>query len=127
MVELKRTVNELESEIAREREFNASTSTLNTEYLVNVLRNFLMTKSESEHAKLVPVLCSLLHFNPEETRYICPLWNEKGSGLASWFLPSMPPPPPPMPPAVKTEPKNEQEYQKWKQRNDVYGSGINWS
>ena len=125
---MKSTVKELESEIAREREFNASSSTLNAEYLVNVLRNFLMTKSESEHAKLVPVICSLLHFNPEETSYIANLWSEKESGLASWFLPSMPAPPPPgVAPLARYESKSEEEYQKWKKRSDVYGSGINWS
>ena len=94
---------------------------------MNVLRNFLMTKSESEHAKLVPVLCSLLHFNNEETAYISNLWVEKSSGLVGWLLPSMPAPPPPVPPPVRTESKGDQEYQKWKQRADVYGGGINWS
>ena len=125
---MKNTVLELQNEIAREREFNSSSATLNAEYLVNVLRNFLMTKSESEHAKLVPVLCSLLHFNAEETSYIVALWAEKSSGsFVGWLLPAMPAPPPPVPPSVKIEAKGEEEYEKWKRRGDVYGSGVNWS
>jgi hypothetical protein len=127
-VVLKSSVRELESGIAREREFNASSATLNAEYLVNVLRNFLMTKSESEHAKLVPVLCSLLHFNAEETAYISALWAEKSSGLVGWFLPSMPAPPPPAKAGeAEAQARGAAEYQKWKQRSDVYGSGVNWS
>lgn len=67
---LRDTVRELEASLARELEFNESSRTLNKEYLVNILRKFLMTKEPSEHAKLVPVLCSILHFLPEETKAI---------------------------------------------------------
>lgn len=67
---LKETVRELEASLARELEFNESNRTINKEYLVNILRKFLMTKEASEHAKLVPVLCSILHFLPDETKAI---------------------------------------------------------
>ena len=68
MQALKDTVCELEASLARELEFNESNRKLNKEYLVNILRKFLMTKEASEHSKLVPVLCSILHFLPEETK-----------------------------------------------------------
>jgi hypothetical protein len=67
---LKDTMRELEASLARELEFNESNRQLNKEYLVNILRNFLMTKEASEHSKLVPVLCSILHFLPDETKII---------------------------------------------------------
>jgi hypothetical protein len=67
---LKSTMRELEASLARELEFNESNRKLNKEYLVNILRNFLMTKEASEHSKLVPVLCSILHFLPDETKTI---------------------------------------------------------
>ena len=67
---LKDTVRELEASLARELEFNESNRSLNKEYLVNILRKFLMTKEASEHSKLVPVLCSILHFLPDETKAI---------------------------------------------------------
>jgi hypothetical protein len=91
---LKTTIRELESTLSRERELNSSTHALNAEYLVNVLKSFLMTKSASEQAKLVSVLCSILHFQAEDTREICDLWAQKataasrgGGGLMGWFLP----------------------------------------
>lgn len=67
---LKDTVRDLQASLARELEFNESNRTLNKEYLVNILQKFLMTKEASEHAKLVPVLCSILHFLPNETKQI---------------------------------------------------------
>ena len=54
--------------LVREREFNSSTSEVNVEYLVNVLRKFLMTNNMSERAKLVTVLCSILHLRGEDAK-----------------------------------------------------------
>lgn len=82
---------------------NSSNRTLNTEYLVNVLKSFLLTKNPSEQSKLVPVLCSILHFQPEDTKEICEVWSKKVSssssgagtgsgGLMGWFLPVVAPP-----------------------------------
>ena len=87
---LKHTVRELEASLGREREFNAANRRVNTDYLVNILRSFLLTKQASEHAKLVPVLCSILHFQPEDTKAITALWALKGGGLMGWLLPPSP-------------------------------------
>jgi len=89
---LKTTIRELEASLGREREFNASNRRINTEYLVNILRSFLMTKQATEHAKLVPVLCSILRFQPDETKVITELWAVKGGGLIGWLLPTPPVP-----------------------------------
>ena len=67
---LKERIRELEASLARELEFNESNRKINKEYLVNILRKFLMTKEASEHSKLVPVICSILHFLPDETKAI---------------------------------------------------------
>ena len=45
---LKSTIRELESSILREREFNAASRRINADYLVNILRNFLMSGNPSE-------------------------------------------------------------------------------
>ncbi len=116
--------------MAREREFNAANTRLNAEYLVNVLRSFLMTKNASEHAKLVPVLCSLLHFGQEETRVITDRWAYSGGGLVSWLLPAMPPPMPPsvLSRAAGSDASSEDAPKKTvPNRIDIYGSGVNWS
>ena len=87
---LKSTIRDVEAALAREKEFNADNHRINADYLVNVLRNFLMSKSPSERAKLVPVLCTILQFRAEETRVIVERWADKpasGGGLVGWFLP----------------------------------------
>lgn len=56
----------------REREFNSSTSEVNVEYLVNILRKFLMTHDLSERAKLVTVLCSILHLRGDDAKVFIP-------------------------------------------------------
>ena len=45
---LKVTVRELEASLMREKEFNAANRRINADYLVNVLRNFLMSGNPSE-------------------------------------------------------------------------------
>ena len=84
---LKDNIRELESELSREKEFNSSDRKINAEYLVNVLRSFLMTKDASEHSKIVPVLCSILHFHAAETKEICDKWAANTRGLVGWLLP----------------------------------------
>ena len=82
---LKESIRDMESAYQREKEFNSSDRKINAEYLVNVLRSFLLTKDASEHAKIVPVLCSILHFQASDTREICEKWANKG--LVGWLLP----------------------------------------
>jgi hypothetical protein len=112
---LKATIREMESTLSRERELNSSGHTLNAEYLANVLKSFLMTKSASEQAKLVSVLCSILHFQSDDTKEICELWSKKaaaasrgagvaGAGLMGWFLP------PAAPASSREEPPNREQY-----------------
>lgn len=70
---------------------------------MNVLKSFLLSKNPSEQSKLVPVLCSILHFQSDDTKEICEIWSKKvqtkgisgsSSGLMGWFLPTPPPVPP---------------------------------
>ncbi len=88
---MKSAIRELEGVIQREREFNAAGRAINTEYLVNIIRSFLMTKEQSEHAKLVPVICSLMKFQPNETKQITEKWSLNNRGLMGWLLPAPPP------------------------------------
>jgi chromosome segregation ATPase len=96
MVALKETIADLSSDLAREKEFNAASHRINQEYLVNVLRQFLLTDSASEKAQLVGPITSLLHLRPEDAKQISEKWalggqNNKGpgggGGLLSWVLP----------------------------------------
>lgn len=92
---LKNTIRELEASLCREKEFNAENRRINADYLVNVLRNFLMSTDPSERAKLVPVLCQLLHLRPDESKIIAEKWAVRGGGLVGWLLPPRPTPSPP--------------------------------
>lgn len=85
---LKSTIREVEASLKREREFNASTHGLQVDYLVNVLRKFLLATDPSERTKLVQVLCNLLHLSVDETRTIVDIWTVKpAGGLVGWLLP----------------------------------------
>lgn len=82
--------------MGREKEFNAANRRINAEYLVNILKKFLMTSVLSERSKLVPVLCSILHLSPEDTAAITQKWHNEvqnaggiGSGAyVRWLLPT---------------------------------------
>lgn len=88
---LKLTVRELEASLSREREFNAENRRVNADYLVNILRKFLLAREASERAKLVSVLCSILHFSGEETKMINDHWAVKNTGgLVGWLMPARP-------------------------------------
>ncbi len=84
---LKATVRELESSLLREKEFNAENRRLNAEYLVNIIKKFLNSTDASERAKLVPVMCQILHISADETRSIAEKWTVKSGGLVGWLLP----------------------------------------
>jgi hypothetical protein len=88
---LKETVKELQSSLVREEEFNSSGHRVNAEYLVNVLRKFLMSDSASERVHLVGVITQLLHMKAEECKTIADKWAVKsGGGLVGWLLPRAP-------------------------------------
>lgn len=87
---LKNTIRELESSLCREKEFNAENRRINADYLVNILRNFLMSTEPSERAKLVPVLCQILHLRADESKIIAEKWAVRGGGLVGWLLPQRP-------------------------------------
>lgn len=76
----------------REKEFNAANRRINADYLVNVLRKFLMSGVPTEREKLVSVLCTLLHLQPDESRQIAEKWAVRNTGLVGWLLPPRPPP-----------------------------------
>jgi hypothetical protein len=96
MSTLKETITELQTDLAREKEFNASSKRINQEYLVNVLKQFLLTDNISERAQLVGPITSLLHLRPEDARLIIDKWAvssaKAGGGLLSWVLPARPGP-----------------------------------
>jgi len=84
---LKGAVRDLECSLLREKEFNAEHRRINAEYLVNILRSFLMSNTAAEKAKLVGVICSLVHLSPEETKEITLKWSIKKGPLqlGGWF------------------------------------------
>ena len=85
---LKEAIAELQTKLSREEEFNSSAHTMNFEYLVNVMRQFLMSESPSEKAHLVVVVAQLLHLKPDECRAISDKWAVKsGGGLVGWLMP----------------------------------------
>ncbi len=94
MTVLKAAIQELQSSLAREQEFNASSRRLNAEYLVNVLRSFLMSDDHSERAQLVSIIAQLLHFRVDESKAIAEKWAVKPKvhpgGLVGWFMPKAP-------------------------------------
>ena len=92
-VALKENIRELQAELDREKEFNSSSRRLNAEYLVNVLQKFLLSDNPKEKEKLVPVICSILHFNPEETSKITDKHTVKRRGLFGWLPPAPVAPP----------------------------------
>jgi len=87
MILLKKNIRDLESSLVREREFNSANREINVEYLVNILRKFLLTVDLSERAKLVTVLCSILHLRGEDSKLITAKWAVKGGGLVGWLIP----------------------------------------
>ncbi len=46
-----------------------------------------MSTSPSERGKLVPVLCIILQFQPEETKVITEKWAVRSTGLVGWLMP----------------------------------------
>lgn len=49
-----------------------------------------MSTEPSERAKLVPVLCQILHLGAEESRIIAEKWAVRTGGLVGWLLPPRP-------------------------------------
>ena len=79
---VKATLRDVETTLAREKEFFALSGgerSLNLEYLANVLKKFLMTEpsNASERARLAPILCQILQFQPKDIATVESLWKEK--------------------------------------------------
>ena len=74
---LKNTIRDLEATLQREREFSAANRTINVEYLVHILRKFLLAANPAERAKLVPVLCQILHLRGDDAKAINDKWQVK--------------------------------------------------
>ena len=89
---LKSTIRDLQAAMERDKEFNASNRLINVEYLVNILRKFLLSTNPAERAKLVSVLCSILHLRGEDAKEINDKWAVRGGGgLVGWLLPKRTP------------------------------------
>ena len=88
----------MEASLQREHEFNAASQRINADYLVNVLKRFLLTTAQetSERSKLASVICQILHLSSEDTKTIVEKWamQPNSGGLVGWF--QRPPPPPTM-------------------------------
>ena len=82
----------MEAMLNREREFNSESRKFNVEYLVNVLRKFLLSCEAAERANLVPVICAILQFRPDESKAIALKWAPptKQKGLVGWLMPAQP-------------------------------------
>lgn len=90
MALLKTNIQELEQALSREREFNSSDTRINAEYLVNVLKKFLLTDNKSERSRLAIAITQILHMHPEECGKIADKWAPQlvqGRGLVGWLLP----------------------------------------
>ena len=85
-------ISDLETQLLNEKEFNAASQRINTEYLVNVLKKFFLVTELTERSKLVAVICNLLHFRSDETKIIVDKWTVKpmnmnsASSLVGWFM-----------------------------------------
>jgi len=82
LIVIKNSLREVEASLAREKEFFAQAGgdrALNVEYLANILKKFLLTEPSnlSERARLAPVLCQILHFQPQDIKMVESLWKEK--------------------------------------------------
>ena len=88
---LKENIRDLENSLAREKECNASDRKVNMDYLLNIMQRFLITDNKEEKCKLVPVICSILHFGPDDTQQICKKWVFNRRGLLGLLLPLPPP------------------------------------
>ena len=75
IVVLKDSFRDVQSELTNEKEFNAEHRRVNAEYLVNILKKFLLSTNLSEREKLVTVLCSILHISVDETTIIIQKWT----------------------------------------------------
>jgi hypothetical protein len=80
---LKSSIRDLEATLQREREFSAANRAINVEYLVNILRKFLLAANPAERAKLVPILCQILHLRGDDAKAINDKWQVRG--IVGWF------------------------------------------
>jgi hypothetical protein len=98
MLVLKQNINELELSLKLEKEFNNHEHRINTDYLLNVLKSFLLSDNRSERARLAVAVTQILHMNIEESKAIADKWSEKkqpqpmqqsqsqSQGLVGWFM-----------------------------------------
>jgi hypothetical protein len=89
MAVLKSSIVELEASLAREKEFNTSNHRINTEYLANVLKSFLLTENKSERARLAIAITQMMHMQPDECKLIADKWAPQliaQPGLVGWLL-----------------------------------------
>ena len=80
---LKSNIRDLEATLQREREFSAANRVINVEYLVHILRKFLLAANPAERAKLIPILCQILHLRGDDAKAINDKWQVRG--IVGWF------------------------------------------
>ena len=73
----------MEATLQREREFSAANRVINVEYLVHILRKFLLAANPAERAKLIPILCQILHLRGDDAKAINDKWQVRG--IVGWF------------------------------------------
>ena len=94
MAALKDAIKELQAAQSRQEEFHPQDkSSINLEYLVNVLKKFLLTDNVSERSRLSLALTQILHMHPEEIKMVSEKWSaiQKAPGIVSWFTPKKAP------------------------------------
>ena len=105
MAALKDTIKELQAAQSRFKEFgNETDKSINLEYLVNVLKKFLLTDNLSERSRLSIALTQILHMHSEEIHAVTEKWStnpkNSGKGLVGWLTT------PKKAPVVMTNPKD---------------------
>ena len=90
MSALKDTIKELQAAENRFQEFgNETEKSINLEYLVNVLKKFLLTDNLSERSRLSIALTQILHMHTEEIQAVTEKWSSNpknsGKGIVGWL------------------------------------------
>ena len=90
---LKDTILDLENNLKREKEVKGEGRKLNMDYLMNIVKRFLLSNSHEEKCRLVPVIMSILYFGPDDVVEIKKKWTFNRRGLIGMLLPLPPPDP----------------------------------
>ena len=90
---MKETIRDLENALKREKEVKGEGRKVNMDYLMNIVKRFLLSSNHEKKCKLVPVIMSILYFNPDDIAEIKKKWTFNRRGLIGMLLPIPPPDP----------------------------------